>query len=1043
MSCPDENALAELARNELPVADRAAIEAHLDTCDACSEVVAELMRLFESSFSSGELPEAEAEAAEAEDDASCDHSGPEFESTRGYGEEDDAWPTDLALPEGAKLGRYVVLRAIGAGAMGVVYAAYDPELDRKVAIKLLRRGPERDPLDAAASQSTRNKRLLREAQALARLAHPHVIAVHDVGMWEGQVFLAMEFVENGTLTEWLTEHPRPWREVLRVFQQAGEGLAAAHEAGLVHRDFKPDNVLLRGDGRVVVTDFGLARPTARALDEDTSVSTPEREPVPAALIGSGASGSPLSETLTRTGVLVGTPAYMAPEQLDAKRGDAQSDQFGFCVALYEGLYGERPFQARNLTGLITAVYAGQVRPAPPGRTVPRWLRRVVLRGLRVEAGERYPSMRALLSALRPRRLGAWGGVIAIGVIGAAAGATAVALSAAPAEDPARYCDDVASKLEGVWDEPARAELRAAFGDTQLWFAEDAAARVIASLDARAEQWVEVQTEACLRGVEGREPAAVVDLRMMCLAQHRGTLEAMAGVLRHADADTVMSAVDAVHAPSSPRECLEASALAGSLPPVPEAEQAAVMAVRTLLAESHALGDLGKLVEARAKVEAARAGAAELGYGPLQAEIALALATALDRAGEIGPAETEHHRAVAAGVAHDHDEIVAMAAVGLAQHERAGMGAPVAMERWVSLGLAALESLGGSRPQLRASLLAARGDAQRQAGELDEAIATLQEVLAIREQVGTDHSSVAEPLTALGLTYARKGMRAESVRHIERAREILRATYGEEHPNYAISLQNLATTHFLSGHYADALALYHESHRLLAAGLGARHPSVAVLAYNVGTTLAFLERYDEALTFVQQAQDLEQGAYGARSRTMATSWALVGEIQLRAGRLPEAESALREALSILEQVAPDDRRAHANYDGQLGYVLLLAGRIPEADALLTTTLELQRELAGEPSVEVAETSGRLAMVRLAAGRLDEAKALIEASVAQYESEDPDPHQHAEARFRRARILAARGEPLAARAAAERARSAYAELGDQPSRLGAVEQWLAEP
>jgi eukaryotic-like serine/threonine-protein kinase len=1026
MPCPDENVLAALARDELPAAERTAIEAHLHVCEACSAVVAELARLFASSFTAGEVPEPAPELST---------SG--FESTLGGSAlpSDDARPSELPLPEGAKLGRYVVLRAIGAGAMGIVYAAYDPELDRKIALKLLRRSPGDDSNNAA-----RDKRLLREAQALARLTHPHVITVHDVGTWEGgRVFLAMEFVDGGTLTRWLEAGPRPWREVLRVLVQAGEGLAAAHEVGLVHRDFKPDNVLLRTDGRAVVTDFGLARPLGRELDEENTQAASA-----SASQGASASASLLAETLTRTGALVGTPAYMAPEQLDGRRCDAHSDQFGFCVTLYEGLYGERPFQARTLSGLMATVYAGHIRPAPRGREVPRWLRRAVLRGLRVDPDERHPSMGALLSMLRPRRLVSWRGVTAMGVLGAAAGAAAVAVSASPAPDPAAYCDDVAAKLEGVWDEPARAELREAFASTGLSSAADTAAQVVARLDEHAAQWADAQAEACRREVEGREPAAVVDVRMTCLARRRATLGGMAAALRRADADTVAQAIEAAEGLPRAQGCMDADALGRGLAPVPEVERETVAAVRALLAEAGALQTLGNGKGSLVKAEEAAARAEGIGYGPLAAEVAMGLATSLQDTGALAQAEEALHRALDAGVAHDHDEVVAEAALGLANVEFERVGSPDAIERWANLGLAALDSLGGSWPHLRAGLMTMRGEAQRRGGELEEAIATLQEVVALREQYrGPDHYALAEPLGSLGMAYVYSGRHEEAVVQLERARVLLGETYGDRHPNYAIALQNLGAAHEVRGNYGEALAFYRQALRLFEVGLGPRHPHVSVLAYNVANTLRALERYDEALVSLRRAQDIENEVHGARSRSSVMSLGLEGEIHILAGALRPAEVALRQALEIHDEVASDDPHGRAGYESLLGHTLGLAGRLAEADALLTAALAVQRELGGEPSVQAADTAGRLAMVRLVQRRLDEARTLVDTSVRRYASEALDPHPRAEAWFRRAQVLAAQGEHAAARADAERARALYAELGDQPARLQAVEQWLSAP
>ena len=258
--------------------------------------------------------------------------------------------------------------------MGIVYLADDPELDRRVALKILR------GQDAQASE-----RLYREAQALARVSHPNVIVVYEVGTFEGQLFMAMEFVEGESLTSWLHES-RTVPELLATFAQAGRGLAVAHDVGLVHRDFKPDNVLVGRDGRVRVVDFGLACADAvlrasNQVDVDATIGTRDA-----------------FRTLTRTGAFMGTPAYMAPEQYDGLPADARTDQFGFCVALYEALYKVRPFEAETLPELARAVKAGAVRP-PRGARVPRHVERALLRGLHPRPEDRFASMDTLLAEL--------------------------------------------------------------------------------------------------------------------------------------------------------------------------------------------------------------------------------------------------------------------------------------------------------------------------------------------------------------------------------------------------------------------------------------------------------------------------------------------------------------------------------------------------------------------------------------------------------------------------------------------------------------------
>jgi serine/threonine protein kinase len=250
-------------------------------------------------------------------------------------------------------------------------------LDREVAVKLLRR-------QAMTTES--RARLLREAQALARVTSPHVVAVHDVGVATDQVYVAMELVAGGTLRRWLQDRPRSWREILRVLEAAGRGLAAVHRRGLVHRDFKPDNVLVDGD-RVQVADFGLAAATHRI---EPAADLPDAE------------CTPLREHLTCTGALVGTPAYMAPELFFRAPADARSDQFAFCVTCYEALCGVRPFAGVTFEELVRAERAGELRP--PQRRVPAWLRAIVERGLASHPERRHESMDALLEQIERRRV---------------------------------------------------------------------------------------------------------------------------------------------------------------------------------------------------------------------------------------------------------------------------------------------------------------------------------------------------------------------------------------------------------------------------------------------------------------------------------------------------------------------------------------------------------------------------------------------------------------------------------------------------------------
>jgi tRNA A-37 threonylcarbamoyl transferase component Bud32 len=278
-----------------------------------------------------------------------------------------------------RIGHFEVLHELGEGGMGVVYAAYDQHLDRNVAIKLLHaRGSRVD---------TAHERMIREARAMARLSHPNVVQVHEVGEFRGQTFVAMEYVEGLTLRQWLDATPRSWREVLEILRQAGLGLAAAHQAGIIHRDFKPDNVIVGADQQVKVLDFGLARWNE---DEELPALAPER-------VAASGLDSADEANLTKTGFMMGTPAYMSPEQYKGKPADARSDQFSFSVALYEALYGRRPFIGKTAAQLSRAITTQAPLPPPDDTEVPEWVHRMVTRGLARAPGERFPSMDVLLA----------------------------------------------------------------------------------------------------------------------------------------------------------------------------------------------------------------------------------------------------------------------------------------------------------------------------------------------------------------------------------------------------------------------------------------------------------------------------------------------------------------------------------------------------------------------------------------------------------------------------------------------------------------------
>ena len=418
VSCLDDNTAVEFASGDMAGAAIARVEAHLASCRDCRTLVAALAPAPGDPDSDLATPVRPALGKRGARDL---HLADALASTDARRGSEPRRPLDPVVAVGDTIGRYVVLRRIGAGGMGVVFAAYDPQLDRRVALKLLRTG-------VGLGEGEAKARLVREAQAIAQLSHPHVVAVYDVGTaTTGDVSIAREFVEGDTLTNWLQRWERSWRDVVEMFVDAGRGLAAAHGVGLLHRDFKPDNVLVGADGRVRVTDFGLARSLVTGGEDGDTRPTREL--------------AQLRVTLTATGAVMGTPRYMAPEQLAGKDISAAADQWSFCVALYEAVYGVHPIAGDTAAKMLDE--GARMRPPPEGKGVPASLLAVVTRGLDAVPARRYPSMTALLAelthALRPprRRYLAIGGAAAL-VLGGAAAATIISgrtAAAPPSIDP--------------------------------------------------------------------------------------------------------------------------------------------------------------------------------------------------------------------------------------------------------------------------------------------------------------------------------------------------------------------------------------------------------------------------------------------------------------------------------------------------------------------------------------------------------------------------------------------------------------------------------
>jgi hypothetical protein len=623
-------------------------------------------------------------------------------------------PRADAFRAGDVLGRYAIERVLGAGGMGLVYAAHDPDLDRRVAIKVLRG-------DAAEESRVR---LLREARAMAKLSHPNVITVYEVGTASGVDFVAMELLENGTLAEWLRAERRPLAEVLKRFRAAGAGLVAAHARGLVHRDFKPANVLLGRDGQVVVTDFGLARgfdsevnaetlpavtapaaPRGAVALEDTLAAAPASSPTPRSRPGD------LSTTLTRTGAVLGTPAYMAPEQFTGVGVGPAADQFAFAVAMWEGLTGARPFRGDTIEQMRAAVERG----APSAAALPRAVRPVLVRALARDPAARWPDMAALLAALdrRTRRPGRLAGIAV--VLAGVAGASALVAGRGGARPPSPVaaCGLTDADLAGAWSPAVRDRLAPRFAAEPRW------AALVRGFDGFADAWRRERQEACAAPTAPNHHG-----RIACLVGLRDELAGALALLDTVPPEAIRHA-DAADLVPSPDVCR--SGRRAAMPPLPAdpAQRAALSTLIADTAQARLLAHGPRPDAAMAKVDGvvARARALAASYPPALAIALEAKASILHTTADCAAAVPVYEEAATAAEAAGADGIRAMTRLGVLECTIANSTDLPLIQRQIDQTRAAIQRAGDDK-LLTAALDMTVADLDASGGEIDRAIERL-------------------------------------------------------------------------------------------------------------------------------------------------------------------------------------------------------------------------------------------------------------------------------------------------------------------------------
>ncbi|MEX1363892.1 MAG: serine/threonine-protein kinase [Nannocystaceae bacterium] len=773
------------------------------------------------------------------------------------------------------LGRYQVERGLGAGAMGRLLLAFDPDLQRRVALKLI------TPAQVGSPEA--RQRFAREARAMAQLSDPHVAQVYEVGEADGQLFVAIEYIDGRDLREWLDQNPlgdggRPWVEVLEVFRQAGAGLAAAHDKGITHRDFKPDNVMLEHDGRARVVDFGLALPGSSG---STATLEGPRNPEDGAV------------ELTQTGTVVGTPAYLSPEQGDGAPADPRSDQFSYCVALFEALTGGRPFVGDTVEQVRRSQ---QGEMAPWSGPAPRWVSRVLRRGLALDPAARWPDMRTLLQALDPaRRRRRW---ITAGVLVVLA--SSVGWAVRPTADP---CAEAGAAIDGTWDRQQRDAVLAAAGRADAAWGPMTAERLVARLDAHANSWRAAARGMCRASVP--EPADSAGRG--CLEESRRRLASAATEAISGEPALLVSAVARAELLPDPRACAEAP------PSVYDHGSPDTSGARELLAAGErAMGAMSVREQARSVVEstaAARATADEAVAAaeaeddePLLARALWLAGRVLLRDAEAKAAERQLRRGLA--LAERVDDAPLAAAITTELVYAVGRDRERAREAEdLADAAAGMIAALGDPPLLDARLRSHRASAIAHArdGDHDHAVRLHEQSVALLvDTLGSPHPMTIAATGNLGaaLNYAGRPSQAEA--RLLEAIAAARAAWGDDHPRTALLLGTLGLARLRQGDLEGAQQHLRRSYEIRLDTLGSRHAQVDEARYNLASALRRGGDHAQALPLLEAGLAHTLHRLGPDDARLGPWWVATGESRLELADHPGAREALTAAVRVFER-----------------------------------------------------------------------------------------------------------------------------------------------
>ncbi|MGV6852088.1 MAG: serine/threonine-protein kinase [bacterium] len=787
--------------------------------------------------------------------------------------------------KGSSVGRYVLIEQVGSGGMGVVYSAYDPQLDRKVAIKFLHHKFVGNNKDTELQQ-----RLLAEARSLAKLAHPNVVTIYDSGIYAKQVYIATEFLSGPTLNRLDKSLSDNWESLLKLYIEAGKGLNAAHEAGLVHRDFKPGNIMLDQSGRAKVMDFGLAK----QLDDQAETAPFTHEYFTSEALSPDSWSSPESYS----GVIMGTPAYMSPEQIQGYPATELSDQFSYCVALFEALFKTKPFKARTPQSALDKIKKGAAHKIPKNSSIPGNVQKIIFKGLSFDPEQRYPSMRALLDALhaareKPPRYKYFAAITLAILIGS------VLFIRQEQADLCAFDDDPVNEL---WSPQAQSQVKSAFLSTNKSFATESWGLVNDKILGYLSKWKQKRVQACqLTHVQGSQSEELLDLQMLCLNHNKDSLKALIAVLSKADDTIVSRSTRAVAELPALSSCDNPKSLLERLPlPNNESQQKLIQQQEQYILTSKALYDAGKYQQSVDILDQVTPKSMAI-YPPLKASYLYRKGRAQERLSQLEQSEKNLEAATFWATRSRDYPLAVQSATGLAnatgyvgEHTERG-------KNWLVRAKSLLDET--DDPLLEATFYSVSASIYQVANEHDKELIAIQKAVELRRRyLPKDSIYLGFALNNLANAWRYQNRVDKAIPYLKEAQQIFSSALGQYHPLNVILLGNLGGAYQELGITDKAIKTQNQALKVAKKTYGENHQETAAILINLSVLALDKKNTEQCLNYAHAATVSIDNSIGPDNPYVLESIAMESECLARSEQYPEL---LQKTEQGLQRIKPEN------------------------------------------------------------------------------------------------------------------------------------------